>query len=322
MAIINIITLFIMPKNLTQIYSQQLIEAVIHEDLPLIKKMIDHGAELITQKVDEADAIYIALDLNHLDTLDYMLKCYTEKCQFSEYKNLTTFVFEDYFSVIFKNDNVKALSIFDKYGMLDLVLRFRQEEYSMKNMIQVGATQCILYSYDKLHEIDFIKYLTEKIRADLVVSSHENVFLGKDEHQQFVSSLKELNPEGFQIALISAVCSMKKSMYIEMPDRASFLHLMTNYFKVGLNPHQKMSEMVFPELSEERKEQLNTYSRNFLNQCVNNYTKAKSMTPDDTFMDLIYYDETKKSIEIVIEKNLLETSLQEPIKKTEKILKI
>jgi hypothetical protein len=312
-----------MPNNLYQIYTQHLIEAIIHENLPLIKKMIDHGAEIMTNKVDNADAIYIALDLNHLETLDYMLSYYTEKYSFSDYKQLTSFVFEDYFDVIFKNDNVKALSILDKHGMLDLVSRFRYEEYSMKKMMQLGATQCIMYSYDRLGEHEFTKELSEKIRSDLSVVEYEYKLMNQKEHKEFILSLKELNPEGFQIALTHALFSMKNNTYLERSDKPSYLHLITNYFEAGLIPKQEMKDIQIPNITIDKIEQIsNNQYQKFYKYFLKLKEESLKTMPNCTFMDFIKYDETKQALEIAIEKHFLDNSLNKSIEKTEKILKI
>lgn len=313
-----------MPSNLTQIYTEHLISAVIENNTALAKKMIQHGAQIFSQKSDDADALYICLDLAHLDMLDTILESYLQLTKWSEKEKeyIPSYLFQNYFQRIFKEDNVQALSILDKHGVIDFAMKHqfekthqKQEQLTMSDMMKVGATQCILYCYDKLPEVDWITALSSKIRNDLTVSTYDNQLLPIKEHATFIQSMKNLNPEGFQLALANALFSMKDTLYLERPDKPSFLYLMTNYFNAGLNLSEKLVDIDISYINEGKR---GTYLKDLNAWTQRNRDSVMRERPEDTFMSMIKYDETK----IAIEKWVLENathSVQSDQKKTLKI---
>lgn len=324
-----------MQTHLREIYTQHLLNAVIEEKKELAIKMIEHGASIFSEKSDAVDAIYLCLDLNHLDMLNTILTTYHKKHEWGENGTTPEYLFQHYFQCIFKKDNVQALSIFDKHGLIDFAINFdpnpdrhyqqrKVEALSFSDMFKVGATKSILYCYDKLGEDKWIESLRYKIQYDLSVSSYDTVLLPKKEHFEFVQTMKHLNSDGFDLALLSALVSIEKTHYLVRNDHSeknpNFLHIITDYLEVGLNPNMELLEMEIPQKFKD-KENLFPNLKDIFSKINYKQGLILKQRPHDCFFSMIAYEETQMAIEkYIMEKATHSSSSQDAGNK--KILKI
>lgn len=279
-------------------YTRNLIDAVVQENKSLAQKMIEHGANIVARKMQAVDAIYIALDLNHLDMLEHILKHYTLHNDL-EYIGFPSFVFERYFDLIFKTDNIQALAIFDKYSLIDIALKNEEKEFRCIDMMRQCATQCLLYTHDKFSMGEWIEALSEKIRHDLVVSSYQNCLPEATEHLEFVLNLQKINPQLFQLALANALFEMKDCLYLARPDKKDSLYIMTDYMLAGLNPNQELKDMNVPYIDEAIAD---NQMKRFNQKVKCNYGHISEIKTQYNFYSLIKYEETR----IAVEKFMLE----------------
>jgi hypothetical protein len=320
-----------MQAHLKEIYTQHLLNAVIEEKKELAIKMIEHGASIFSEQGDKVDAIYLCLDLNHLDMLNTILDAYHKKNGWHNVGIIPEYLFNHYFNHIFKQDNVSALSIFDKHGFIDFAINFdpkpdryykekKKEALEFSDMFKLGATKSIVYCHDKLDEIEWITSLSQKIQYDFLASSYNTRLLSKQAHLEFVHTMKDLNSDGFELALLNALLSVEKITYLERNDHneknPSFLHLITNYFEVGVNPHVNLTDLQIPK----RFKQKEAYPKlsEFYKRMEYNQAFILKTRPYDTFLSNIQYAETK----IAIEKHIMEKATLAVMEDNRKTLKI